>query len=430
MGMFLITGMFSFSSSQLRAQPGAYVSLQFFYDELSPYGRWIDMPQYGYVWQPDADMDFRPYSSNGHWAWSSDYDWIWVSDYSWGWAPFHYGRWFYDDWYGWLWVPGYEWSPAWVAWRSGGDYYGWAPLSPGFHISAQVNWNSYNPPSVYWSFAPRRYINYPHIDRYCLPYTRNTVIVQQTTIIQNNNYYYNNGSRRGYTSGPSYEDASRYAARAIRPIRVESTNRPGRTEVRGQELRLYRPVVERSQNNQVAPRQLSRPQPVQSVQDRARFQRNQPGQSTPEAVDRSRPAIDQLERNRQRVYQQPAYRSQPGLPAPERGDRSRPAISQPDRSRQPVYQQPAYRSQPDRAENGRPAQSPAAARQESRPFQQAPAPARSAVPEARRTMPAPANSSRPEAVRPAPRQMQRMESRPAAPERAAAQPSGRPARRG
>jgi hypothetical protein len=45
-------------------------------------------------------------------------------------------------------------------------------------------------------------------------------------------------------------------------------------------------------------------------------------------------------------------------------------------------------------------------------------------------MPAPANSSRPEAVRPAPRQMQRMESRPAAPERAAAQPSGRPARRG
>lgn len=413
MTMLLITGMLSFSSSQLKAQPwagsGAYVSLQFFYDELSPYGRWIDMPQYGYVWQPAVDMDFRPYSTNGHWAWSADYDWIWVSDYNWGWAPFHYGRWFYDDWYGWLWVPGYEWSPAWVVWRSGGDYYGWAPLSPGFHISAQVNWSSYNPPYVYWSFAPRRYINYPHIDRYCLPYTRNTVIVHQTTIIQNNNYYYND-SRRGYTSGPSYADASRYAARAIRPVRVQSANSPGRNEVSGQELRLYRPVVERAQNRQVAPRQLSSPQPVAAVRARAVPQRNQPVLTAPVTTDRNRPVVNQPQRSRQPFNQQPSYRSQPEQSTPERVDRSRPVISQPEMNRQRVYQQPA------RVENDRPAQSPA--------------PARSAVPEARRSMPAPAANSRPAAVRPAPQQMQRNESRPAVPERAAAQPSGRPARRG
>ena len=33
------------------------VSLQTFYDELSPYGTWIKDPQYGYVWRPDVDQD-------------------------------------------------------------------------------------------------------------------------------------------------------------------------------------------------------------------------------------------------------------------------------------------------------------------------------------------------------------------------------------
>jgi hypothetical protein len=39
-------------------------------------------------------------------------------------------RWVYDSYEGWLWVPDYEWAPAWVVWRGGGDYYGWAPMSP------------------------------------------------------------------------------------------------------------------------------------------------------------------------------------------------------------------------------------------------------------------------------------------------------------
>ena len=42
------------------------VSYQTFYDELSPHGQWIDYPGQGYVWVPDADQDFQPYSTNGH----------------------------------------------------------------------------------------------------------------------------------------------------------------------------------------------------------------------------------------------------------------------------------------------------------------------------------------------------------------------------
>ena len=164
-------------------QGGGEVSYQTFYDELSPHGRWIDYPQYGYVWVPNAGPSFRPYSTNGHWVWTDGYQWMWVSNYSWGWAPFHYGRWFYDPFYGWVWMPGYEWSPAWVAWRSGGDYYGWAPIRPGFNISINISLGGYSPPYDYWCFAPRRYITSPRIHDYYYDRRQNVTIINQTTII-------------------------------------------------------------------------------------------------------------------------------------------------------------------------------------------------------------------------------------------------------
>ncbi|MCK9205343.1 MAG: hypothetical protein M0P58_13055, partial [Bacteroidales bacterium] len=93
------------------------ISVQTFYDELSPYGDWIYTPEYGYAWRPyiDCAEDFRPYATRGNWA-NTDLGWNWVSDYRWGWATFHYGRWFFDDYLGWMWIPGYEWAPAWVTW--------------------------------------------------------------------------------------------------------------------------------------------------------------------------------------------------------------------------------------------------------------------------------------------------------------------------
>jgi len=102
------------------------ISSQDFYDELAPYGTWVSDPRYGDVWVPDAEEGFRPYATRGHWV-LTEYGNTWVSDYPWGWATFHYGRWHYDDYYGWEWIPGYEWAPAWVSWRQGGGYYGWAP---------------------------------------------------------------------------------------------------------------------------------------------------------------------------------------------------------------------------------------------------------------------------------------------------------------
>jgi len=99
------------------------VSFQVFYDQLSPYGQWVDYANWGYVWIPDAGPDFEPYSTAGHWV-MTKYGWTWVSEYPWGWAPFHYGRWDFNDDLGWFWIPDTEWGPAWVTWRRANGYYG------------------------------------------------------------------------------------------------------------------------------------------------------------------------------------------------------------------------------------------------------------------------------------------------------------------
>jgi hypothetical protein len=101
-----------------------------FFEDLAPYGEWINHADYGWVWSPNVDSeDWRPYTL-GHWSWTDEYGWLWVSDEEFGWAVYHYGRWLDDEEYAWIWVPGYEWGPAWVSWREGEGYIGWAALPP------------------------------------------------------------------------------------------------------------------------------------------------------------------------------------------------------------------------------------------------------------------------------------------------------------
>ncbi len=100
-----------------------------FYAPLASSGTWIEVGTYGRCWRPaGVAVEWRPYCA-GHWVWT-DCGWYWASDEPWGWACYHYGWWVYDPVYAWIWVPGIEWSPAWVSWRVGGGYVGWAPLPP------------------------------------------------------------------------------------------------------------------------------------------------------------------------------------------------------------------------------------------------------------------------------------------------------------
>ena len=102
-----------------------------FYNDLEPDGDWIQTDSYGYVWHPRVaagDPKWHPYEY-GHWVYTES-GWAWVSDERFGWATYHYGRWTQLRRIGWVWVPGTQWAPAWVSWRNGNDYVGWAPLPP------------------------------------------------------------------------------------------------------------------------------------------------------------------------------------------------------------------------------------------------------------------------------------------------------------
>ncbi|MDB5031884.1 DUF6600 domain-containing protein [Mucilaginibacter sp.] len=219
---------------------GGDISEQDFYDNLQPYGTWISDPQYGDVWVPDVDEDFRPYATQGHWV-LTEYGNTWVSDYPWGWATFHYGRWRYDDYYGWEWIPGYEWAPAWVSWRHGGGYYGWAPLMPGISISLSFG-SGYRAPDTYWSFAPEGYINRPNIYNYYVPHNRVVNIINRTTIVNNT---YVNGGRR-YIAGPGATDIQRYTHQRPQVYSINNADRPGAMRVQNNSVNIFRPAVRRA----------------------------------------------------------------------------------------------------------------------------------------------------------------------------------------
>ncbi|NRF41724.1 DUF6600 domain-containing protein [Pedobacter foliorum] len=223
--MLLLTG----TAQRVMAQDED-ISLQSFYDELSPYGTWIQDSQYGYVWRPDVEQaDFRPYYSNGRWA-MTEYGNTWISNYDWGWAPFHYGRWVYNRYSQWVWIPDTVWGPAWVSWRSGGGYYGWAPMGPGMNINI-----NFNIPDLWWVFVPQRNIYYNDFPRYYS--RRNVTIIHNTTII-NNVYSRNN---RNYYSGPRADDIRRSTRQAVPVYNIDRTSRPGRSSISGNKVEIYRP---------------------------------------------------------------------------------------------------------------------------------------------------------------------------------------------
>lgn len=228
--LFALLAFGVFFAQPLSAQPGYSVPVDAFYGELAPYGQWTNYPGYGNAWIPNAEPNFQPYATNGHWV-LTEYGNTWVSDYDWGWAPFHYGRWLYDPAYGgWLWLPDTEWAPAWVSWRSGGGYYGWAPLGPGINTNVNI-------PAPYWTFVPQMYITRPNLYGYYVPRNRANYIYQNTTYI-NNVYRYNN---RSFNYGPPRGDIERVTRRNVQVYRIEPLNRPGRSEVRNGSVGFYRP---------------------------------------------------------------------------------------------------------------------------------------------------------------------------------------------
>lgn len=206
-----------------------------FYNDLAPHGQWFRDPRYGMVWVPRVGSGFVPYQTNGYWA-MTQYGNTWMSSYSWGWAAFHYGRWTFDQMYGWIWLPGRTWGPAWVSWRQGGGYYGWAPLGPGMSISMSFG---YNQGFNCWTFVPMGNIyNSGGYNRYM----RNVNIYNvynRTTVINN----YNRQGGRNYVLGPSRGDVEGSARRPVTVYNLSDRGSRGAATVRGNNISIYRPDV-------------------------------------------------------------------------------------------------------------------------------------------------------------------------------------------
>jgi hypothetical protein len=234
-----------YNTHTISGTPGTEVNVEIgyndFYDALNPYGRWMDYSTYGRVWICN-EAGFSPYSTRGHWAYT-DFGWTWVSYYDWGWAPFHYGRWIFDGAYGWLWIPGYEWAPAWVSWRSGGGYYGWAPLGPGFNISINESFGAI--PAEHWCFLPNRYMGQTNINNYYINRTNNTTIINNTTVI-NNTYNYHKAT---YLSGPRRDEVERNSGHSIETQRFNDVKNPRQSNAYGNNaINVYRPTVNKDRD--------------------------------------------------------------------------------------------------------------------------------------------------------------------------------------
>ncbi len=233
-----------YTGSKAQAQD-ITVSYQTFYDELSPYGQWVYDPEFGNVWVPNEGGDFRPYGSRGYWA-MTEYGNTWISDDPWGWAVYHYGRWTYNPYYGWIWVPGYDWAPAWVSWRFGNGYAGWAPLSPGYYVGS-----NYGCPDNWWVFTgPRHLYAHDHYN-YWSDRGRNHTYINQTTII--NNVYTDNHTHVQYNYGPRASTIQQVTHQPVQVYRTTQAGRPGTTSVQQNTVNIYRPQVSRTSVNTARP---------------------------------------------------------------------------------------------------------------------------------------------------------------------------------
>jgi len=225
-----------------------------FYNQLLPYGSWINHSEYGWVWQPaQVSSSWQPYTK-GHWAFT-DYGWTWVSDDPWGWAVFHYGRWFKDTYYGWLWYPGSEWAPAWVVWRYNDDLIGWAPLPPGISGSSEFDFDfTYTRfddliPAPNYTFIEIRYFTQVNIISHIIVHRDKKDLFSRTRVYADYRQRYN-GYRRN--SLPMQERISRDSGHSIAPARTIEIDPPVSTRrysVKKGEITIVRPKFDTVQRN-------------------------------------------------------------------------------------------------------------------------------------------------------------------------------------
>jgi hypothetical protein len=237
-----------------QAPPTDNTAVGTFYGALSPYGEWVVTARYGQCWHPyGIAVGWRPYT-DGYWA-LTDYGWTFVSTAPWSWACYHYGRWFYDSRAGWLWYPDVEWAPAWVVWRTGGDYIGWCPIPPGVAVadfgfasggfSVDVAF-----PSFAFSFVRFEDFDRDDVHRFIIAPSRNVTIIRQTNIFVGIGHEHGHMVNRFHDERGFEARIEHSSRRAIPRYRVSDRREPGPPEVSRNEVRMFRPDLRRPEDRE------------------------------------------------------------------------------------------------------------------------------------------------------------------------------------
>jgi hypothetical protein len=105
--------------------------------DLYNYGSFINVPGYGYGWQPfGVGLGWSPFTYG---SWYSDpfFGWNFIGSAPWGWLPYHYGGWVFNPAYGWVWVPSglgfggpIYYRPVTAVWVHSGTITGMVPRHP------------------------------------------------------------------------------------------------------------------------------------------------------------------------------------------------------------------------------------------------------------------------------------------------------------
>jgi hypothetical protein len=236
----------TFAALPASAQDRA-VDIDFFYEQLEPYGQWFEHPVWGTVWRPRVDPDWRPYAQ-GMWVYTDDFGWYWEAEEPWGWATFHYGRWLIDEDGAWIWLPDTDWGPAWVAWRSSDDYVGWAPLPPdarwGPDGELLFDTAFYSAPRYHsvWCFVRPHQLILPGLHRYLVPRRHAYGVFRSSRPLRAHHMV--NG--RFVNAGFDVRRFERMTGRPVLRLRIKAVDSPQasgvpRARAQGAEISVYKP---------------------------------------------------------------------------------------------------------------------------------------------------------------------------------------------
>ena len=317
---------------------GGDLDISVFNDQLAPHGKWMDVAEFGHVWQPNecvTDTEWRPYLNNGHWIWT-DGGWYWESSYAWGWAAFHYGRWNHVDKYNWVWSPDVAWAPAWVSWRQSDSVYGWAPLpfgsrfEGGAFIGAGIDVHA-----EFFNFVPAQSFLALNLSTVAIPRAQAVNVYKETKIV-NNSYAVNDN--RVVNNGIPVKQVAGATKQEIKPTKITDAKAPAEKGEAGQ-VAAYRPAIKQAPAATTAKPADTNPKAVEPKPIETAVKPNEAKEAKP-ADPRAKPADLKPEEPKTRAVEPKASEAKPA------DTKAKPADVKPDEPKAKAVESKASEAKP------------------------------------------------------------------------------------